>query len=98
MDMGFCISKIYDAATSGSQWDETMDVIAEYAGAKASVAISTNLHMGGDWHMLRASKLWRGATDEQMRHISTTYREYEQEAFARISQKNRLEVCHDGDE
>lgn len=98
MDRGFCISKIYDAVTSVSQWDETMDVIAQYTGAKGSAAISTDIHLGGDRHMLRLSQLWRNTTPDQMRHFNTTFKEYEQEAFSVIAQKNRLEILHDGDQ
>jgi len=98
MDQGFCISKIYDAATSGAQWEETMDVISFYAGASAGIVISTNMHLGGDWHSLNGSQVWRNAPPEKMQHIATKFFKYEQEAFERISRYKRNTVHHDASE
>lgn len=97
MDQGFCISKIYDAATSDVQWEETMDVITSYAGAKAGIVFSTNMHLGGDWHSLKGSHLWREAPPEKMQYIAENFRQYEQEAFEEISQYDKNTVHHDAD-
>ena len=98
MDQRFCVSKIYDAVTSESQWEETMDVITSYAGAKAGIVFSTNMHLGGDWYSLKGSQLWREAPPEKMQHIAVNFLQYEQEAFERISQFEKNAVHHDADQ
>lgn len=97
MDQGFCISKIYDAATSDVQWEETMDVITDYAGAKSGIVISTDIHLGGNWHSLKGSQLWRETPPEKMQHIAENFRQYEQDAFQRISIFDKNTVHHDAD-
>lgn len=98
MDQVFCVSKIYDAATSESQWEETMDVIAAYTGAKAGVAFSTNVHIGGDRHSLRGSRVWRDVGPERMAEIGEKFRQFDQQDFEKIADNSRLEVLHDADQ
>lgn len=97
MKQGYCISKIYDAATSESQWDETMDVVAQYTGAKGCILLSTNVEAGGKWELSRPSKLWRQVPIEERNFIAKEFVKYDLEAWKLISQLDKHAIYHDGD-
>jgi len=75
-----------------------MDVIAAYTGAKAGVAFSTNVHIGGDRHSLRGSRVWRDVGPERMAEIGEKFRQFDQQDFEKIADNSRLEVLHDADQ
>lgn len=95
MDQGNCISKIYDAATNITLWDEALDAVSQYTGAKACTLISTNLHLGGDTHISMKSKLWRDLSGNSLNFLRTTFSRHAYETWIKVSNQPCLIVQKD---
>ncbi len=97
MDRGLCISKIYDAATSESQWDETMDAVAEFTGAKGGVFFSHGFNITNEWQRHKPSALWRSTSKSQRTYIGSEFGEYDAYARDQILAGQKHIIHHDGD-
>lgn len=96
MDRGLCSSKIYDAATSESLWDDAMDTVAEFTGAKAGVLFTHGFNITNEWKRHKASTLWRSTSDTQRAYIGSEFGEYDACARERILESQKLVIHHEG--
>ena len=94
------ISNIYDCAVNDSRWDEVIDTIVPYTGARGAILGAVKVS-GNDiepaWALASGSQCWRDIPPDKLEYIKKKFLPYQITFWEKLSKKDKLGSLLDND-